>query len=137
MTGNYQLLDANVLIRFLANDHPQQSPKARQLFARAAAGEAFLWLSDVCIAEVVWTLTSFYEAERKQIAEWLKTVVQNPGIELEDEELMLVALENYSRMNVDFIDAYHAAVAAARKWPIASFDRDFDKFKNISRKEPS
>lgn len=132
----HQLLDANVLIRFLANDHPQQSTKARQLIEKSAQGKISLWLSDICIAEVIWTLTSFYQVDRKQIANWLKTVVQNPGIELEDENLMLAALENYQKFNMDFIDAYHAAVAAARHWPVASFDRDFDKFKNISRIEP-
>ena len=56
MTGSYQLLDANVLIRFLADDHPQHSPKARRLIARAASGEISLWLTDLCVAEVVWTI---------------------------------------------------------------------------------
>jgi predicted nucleic acid-binding protein len=37
---------------------------------------------------------------------------------------------------VNFIDAYHAAVAAAESIPIASFDRDFDRFANIKRFEP-
>jgi predicted nucleic acid-binding protein len=34
-----QSLDANVLVRFLRDDHAEHSPKARALIARAEAGE--------------------------------------------------------------------------------------------------
>jgi predicted nucleic acid-binding protein len=37
---------------------------------------------------------------------------------------------------VNFVDAYHAAVAAAESIAIASFDRDFDQFAAVKRVEP-
>ena len=50
------LLDTNVVVRFLTGDHPTHSPRSRKLFARAAAGEIRLVLSDVALAETAWVL---------------------------------------------------------------------------------
>ena len=36
-----------------------------------------------------------------------------------------------------FVEAYVASVAASEKQPIASFDPDFDKFKDVRRVEPT
>jgi predicted nucleic acid-binding protein len=48
-------LDANVILRFLRNDHAKQSPAAGKLFQKAAAGKTTLFVSAVTINE----LTSF------------------------------------------------------------------------------
>ena len=37
---------------------------------------------------------------------------------------------------LDFADCWLAAQAAAKKLEVASFDRDLDKFKDITRYEP-
>jgi predicted nucleic acid-binding protein len=37
---------------------------------------------------------------------------------------------------VGFADAYLAAIAGVEKIEVASFDRDFDRFKDIRRAEP-
>ena len=136
MPAPRHLLDANVLIRFIANDHPSQSPQARDLITRAANGELTLWLSHVCIAEIVWTLGSFYHAERAEIARWLKVILRSPGIEVEQRKILLAALDYFGSTNVDYIDAYHVAVAEADSIPIASFDKDFDRFKTVKRIAP-
>jgi predicted nucleic acid-binding protein len=39
--------------------------------------------------------------------------------------------------NVSFADAYLAALAEQHGIPVASFDRDFDKFKEITRFDPA
>ena len=62
------LLDTNVLIRFLTRDHPTHSPRSRNLFARAAAGEFTLVLTDLALAETAWVLQSFYLLDRAEIA---------------------------------------------------------------------
>ena len=42
-----------------------------------------------------------------------------------------------SAVNVGFADAFLAAGAMAEKVPVASFDRDFDKLKGMTRFEPT
>ena len=130
------LLDTNVIIRFLTGDHPAHSPRSRNLFSRAAAGEVTLVLTDLALAESAWVLQSFYWLDRAAIAAALKGVVESTGIEVQNKAILVSALRNFAQTDVNFVDAYHAAVATAESIGIASFDRDFDQFAGIKRIEP-
>ncbi len=130
------LLDTNVIVRFLTGDHPTHSPRSRNLLARAASGEVTLVLTDVALAETAWVLQSFYSLDRAAIAAALKGVIESTGIEVNDKTVLLSALRNFAQTDVNFVDAYHAAVAAAESIAIASFDRDFDRFTGLKRVEP-
>ena len=130
------LLDTNVLVRFLTNDDPRKADRCDKLFRRAAKGEVVLRLSDVCLAELVWTLESYYGLERHDIAGKVSAVLNTDGFEVENETLWLDAMRRYAESNVDLIDAYHAAQAAQAGWPVYSYDRDFDRFHDVQRVEP-
>ena len=65
------LLDTNVLLRFLLDDHPELSRAAARLFQQAADEKCLLILTDLCIAEAVWVLTSYYKIERQKVADSL------------------------------------------------------------------
>ena len=130
------LLDTNVIIRFLTGDHPTHSPRSRNLFSRAAAGEVSLVLTDLALAESAWVLQSFYHLDRGAIAAALKAMVESTGIEVQNKAILVSALRNFAQTDVNFVDAYHAAVATAESIAIASFDRDFDQFSGIKRFEP-
>jgi len=120
----------------LVLDHPVHSPRSRKLFARAAAGEVTLVLTDLALTETAWVLQSFYSLDRAAIAAALKGVVESTGIEIENRAMLLSALQHFAQTDVNFVDAYHAAVAATESIAIASFDRDFDQFAGIKRVEP-
>jgi predicted nucleic acid-binding protein len=130
------LLDTNIIVRFLTGDHPVHSPRSRKLFARAAAGEVTLVITDLALAETAWVLQSFYSLDRAAIAAALKGVIQSTGIEVENRTLLLSALQHFAQTPVNLVDAYHAALAAFQSIAIASFDRDFDQFAGIKRVEP-
>lgn len=130
------LLDTNVIVRFLTGDHPAYSPRSRSLFARAAAGDVTLLVTDLALAETVWVLQSFYKLDCGAIAAALKDLIESTGIEVENKAVLLSALRNFAQTDVDFVDAYHAAIAAAESIAIASFDRDFDQVAGVKRVEP-
>lgn len=130
------LLDTNVIVRFLTGDHPAHSPRSRSLFARAAAGDVTLAVTDLALAETVWVLQSFYKLDRGAIAAALKDLIESTGIEVENKAVLLSALRNFAQTDVNFVDAYHATIAAAESIAIASFDRDFDQFVDVKRVEP-
>jgi predicted nucleic acid-binding protein len=130
------LLDTNVIIRFLTGDHPTHSPRSRNLFARAAAGEVTLVLTDLALAESAWVLQSFYQLDRAAIAAALKGVIESTGVKVQNNTILVNALRNFAQTGVNFVDAYHAALAEAESIAIASFDRDFDQFAGIKRIEP-
>ncbi|OGV71397.1 MAG: hypothetical protein A3K19_01550 [Lentisphaerae bacterium RIFOXYB12_FULL_65_16] len=129
-------LDTNVLLRFLTGDDKQKASACAALFQRAATGEVDLFVSDVCIAELVWTLDSFYELPREEIADKLVAVANTPGFTFTDVHILLDATARYRQFNVDFADAYHAACAHAAGKKVCSYDRDFDRFGDVERVEP-
>ena len=64
-------VDADVLLRLLTGDPPAQARKVLALAKKAEAGEVRLRVAPLVVAEVVWTLTSFYGYTRQRVAEVL------------------------------------------------------------------
>jgi predicted nucleic acid-binding protein len=129
-------LDANVLLRFLRNDHPGFSPRAKALIQQANDGKAVLHVSAVTVAETFYALRASYGVHRRQAAQTLAGVLNTPAFRLAERNRVLDALARVQSANVDFGDAYLAACAAETATPVASFDRDLDKFVDVTRHEP-
>lgn len=53
-------LDANVLVRYLVQDHPVQTRRANALIDRAAAGEIAMFIDHAVICELAWVLGRGY-----------------------------------------------------------------------------
>lgn len=130
------LLDSNVVIRLLAKDHPDHLEKAKKLFTRAEEGFCQLVLVPWIIAEVVYTLISFYKADKKQTLEALIALIHSAGIVTLDGEVVLDAMKRFRDKSVSFADALLAAQAAAMKMQPVSFDSDLDKFSDVKRVKP-
>ncbi len=104
--------DTNLFLRFLTRDVPAQATEVRHLFERAGRGEIALVCNAMVIAEIVWTLTSFYKLARINIAEKILAILNTPGLEVESARLLSQAVTDFAERNVDFIDAYNAAWSA-------------------------
>ena len=120
-------VDANVLLRLLTKEPPDLARRSRALMAKVDHGDLLLLVPVVVIAEVVWVLASQYGYSRAEIAGALQPFVSADGIRVEGDEAVSEALALMSEKNVDFADAYLAAVAAKRREPIATFDADFKR----------
>ena len=131
-----QLVDTNVLARFFTGEPEAMAVKARRLIERADNGEVVLVVLPVILAELVYTLESFYDLERRVVATKLLSFLQSRGIEAVESARLVDALKRCRDGNAHFADAYLAASAVELGNPIASFDRDFDKFKDVRRVEP-
>ena len=131
------VLDANVLVRFLVQDDPKQSAAATALFEKAERHEALLHLDALTVAETVYVLIGRYGQRRSDVVNVLLAIVQNAGVETAERDIVTDALRRFGSMNVDFADAWLAARAAKFGHQVASFDRDFDKFQDIRRFNPS
>jgi predicted nucleic acid-binding protein len=131
-----QLVDTNVLARFFTGEPQAMAARARRLVERADNGEIVLVVLPVIVAELVYTLESFYGPPRKEVATKLLSFLGSRGIEAVEPARIADALTRCRDRNAHFADAYLAASAAELDNPIASFDRDFDKFKGIRRLDP-
>ena len=130
------ILDSNVVLRFLVQDHSAHAKAATRLFQRAENGEVELILTAWIVAEVVYGLTRIYNVARGEAGRLLKAIVTSVGVTAVDRDVLLDAFRRYAAKNVDFADALLAATAASMKLSPASFDRDLDKFDDVTRYEP-
>lgn len=121
------LLDANVVLRFLLEDHPELSARAETLFRRAAARELELLVSPTILSDCYYALKSFYKLPRVEIAKALADVLALPGVTALEEQTVLEALRLLGERSADFVDAYLAALSSTLVLPIASFDDDLRK----------
>ena len=130
------ILDANILVRFFTQDPPALGRAATKLLEAAAMGDVDLRLDPAIVAEVVFVLTKVYRRGRSAVADALLELIENPGLTVAASDVVRDALKRFKSVSVDFADALVAAIAAEQKAPIASFDEDLDKFKDVTRFEP-
>lgn len=101
-------VDTNVFLRFLTNDDPAKAKRAETLFRDALRGKVKLATSLLVIAEIVWTLESFYKLEKPDIAEKVEKILNTPNLHCPEAPLLFMALDIYVHANIDFVDAYNA-----------------------------
>lgn len=103
----------------------------------ALAGGDDLLLADLVLAECVYVLESFYEVERSQVAELMRSAIALPRIKTVDPATLLRALEVYELDRLDFAEAYLVAQAEATDVnEILSFDQSIDRVQTVTRREP-
>ena len=117
-------VDTNVLVRLLTRDDEKQAERARKLFDQHAGKDGMLFVSDVVLAELAWTLDRGYRFERADIARAIRSLADNATITLESSDSVRVALGLHEKGGTTFPDCLIAAKAAAAKCKsLATFDK--------------
>lgn len=101
-------IDTNIFLRYLTNDDPVKTEQIEKLFKQAERKRFTLLTSQLVIAELIWTLESYYRLQPLLIEEMLLKIINTPFIEIPNEDLILQALDLYVTKNIDFFDAYNA-----------------------------
>ena len=130
-------IDTNVFLRFLLADHKTQSPATKKLFTEAKNGKIILITHSLVIAEIIFTLDSFFNLSKKEIIKKINIILLFKELEIVEKNVLLQSITFYKQKNIDFIDTFIASFAFKNKIDICSFDRDFDKIKEVKRVDPS
>jgi predicted nucleic-acid-binding protein len=69
-------LDTNILIRYLTQDDPVQSPKASEIIERQLTEEEPGFVSIVAMVETVWVLDRAYKLAAQEIAATVGRILQ-------------------------------------------------------------
>jgi predicted nucleic-acid-binding protein len=125
-----RLVDTNLIVRYLVQDHEKHAKAAGKLFEACDRGDVVIVVLPAVLAECVFVLESFYEHPRGDIASALGRLISSPGVEI-DTAIHLDALDRYRKTKVHFVDCLIAATAATENMPVASFDQDFRKFTDV------
>lgn len=126
-----RLVDTNLIVRYLVQDHEKHAKAAGKLFDACDQGDVVIVVLPAVLAECLFVLESFYEHPRGVIASALGRLISSPGVEIDGPAIHLDALGRYRKTTVHFVDCLIAATAATENVPVASFDQDFRKFTDV------
>ena len=126
-----RLVDTNLIVRYLVQDHEKHARAAGQLFRglrsrRRDDGGAASRIGRVCVCARV-----FYRHPRTDIAAALGRLISSPGVEISEVTIHLDALNRYKTTKAHFVDCVLAATAVYKKVPVSTFDQDFRKFVDV------
>jgi predicted nucleic-acid-binding protein len=113
-----RLVDTNLIVRYLVQDHEKHAKAAGKLFDACDRGDVVIVVLPAVLAECVFVLESFYEHPRGDIASALGRLISSPGVEI-DVAIHLDALDRYRETKVHFVDCLIAATAATENMPVA------------------
>ena len=105
-------LDANILVRHLAQDDPVQSLKATRLIERQLTQADPGFISVVAMVETVWVLDRAYGLASHEIAVAIERVLQADVLLIEREQEVFTAMIALKTGRGSFADALIGALGA-------------------------
>ena len=131
------LIDTNVFLRTLVKEDEAAHEDCKDLLQAVKMNKIKAMTCNLVLAEVMWTLLSFYKVDRSLATESVKAIVNLRGLKLVDGYRPLLALELFEEKRVKFVDAMLASIqeVGLGKVVVVSYDQEFDKL-GVVRKEP-
>ena len=97
-------LDSNILVRYLTQDDPVQSPKVNALIERRLSNENPGFISVVAAVETVWVLGNLYEFNPIEIAAAIEDMMESRSFSFEHAASVFLAMTALEQ-GADFADA--------------------------------
>ena len=113
------LVDANIILRYLMNDHPVMSPQAREIILSGVE------TTPEVLAEVVYVLRGVYHVDRPAVSAALEAFVQE--ITLPHKAAVTYACRLYGQRSLDFVDCLLAGYHHMEGAEISTFDEKLGK----------
>jgi predicted nucleic-acid-binding protein len=103
-------LDTNILVRYLAQDDPIQSPLATDIIEFRLTEENPGFISIVAMVETVWVLDRAYGLAEDEIAAALERMLQADTLVVENEQEVFTAMIALKKGSGSFADALIGAL---------------------------
>jgi predicted nucleic-acid-binding protein len=123
------LIDTNVILRFLVKDDEKQYLQAQVWFKEAEGGKRKIVVVPIVVAEACFVLESFYKKTRDEISKSFEVFLAQKWLSVDNREILL-SLWPFYRKNLHFVDCFLLATASVSGQKILSFDRKL--LKNFS-----
>jgi predicted nucleic-acid-binding protein len=105
-------LDTNVVVRYLGQDDPVQSAKAKQIFERRLTEREPGFISLVTMVETVWVLDTVYGLRAQEIAQAIERMLQADTLLIQNEQEVFTAMVALKSRRGSFADALVGALGA-------------------------
>ena len=117
-----QLVDANIILRYLMNDNPDLSPKAKEIIEQNT-----IEVPVEVLCEVVYVLSGYYKIDRQNVSVKLKQFFEQIQCTLSNRDVIMQGLDYFGKNNLDFVDCLLAGYAKIEKDEIFTFDEKLEK----------
>src|SRR5271156_3665758 len=117
-------LDTNVVVRYIAQDDPVQSPKATQIIEQRLTEDDPGFVSLVTMVETVWVLDRAYGLPKGRIAAIIERMLQADTLSIQNEQEVFTAMMGLKAGHGSFADALIGALGA---WAGCSATLTFDR----------
>ncbi|MFZ4617706.1 MAG: PIN domain-containing protein [Rectinemataceae bacterium] len=121
------LPDANAILRYLLEDHPELSIQTREFWEAVRDGSRTATLREGVLLECVYVLQRFYKVPRAAIAGQLRGLLAYKGLVAQDRDLFDLSLELYGRENLDYVDCLLAMSELRGGGRVFTFDEKLKK----------
>ncbi len=115
-------LDTNVVLRYLLNDIPEQSLKAKKIITGSAA-----YVTDVVAVEIIFVLERVISMERPDIVTLVKTFLSLPNLIYNDYFLDQTIDLYGAKPSLSIVDCYAATEAKVYGNSLVTFDKELIK----------
>ncbi|HNU11236.1 MAG TPA: type II toxin-antitoxin system VapC family toxin [Rubrivivax sp.] len=105
-------LDTNVLVRYVMQDDPRQSPRATRLVESLTA-ERPGFVSVVALTELVWVLSGSYGLGRAQVVTVLDLLLRSKELVIDQAAAVAQTVRRFADDGADFADALIERLGAA------------------------
>jgi predicted nucleic-acid-binding protein len=105
-------LDTNILVRYLTQDDPLQSPKANEIIEQRLTEEDPGFVGIVAMVQTVWVLERAYRLPAHEIAAALERMLQTDVLVIENEQEVFTAMIALKLGQGSFADSVIAALGA-------------------------
>lgn len=116
------LVDANVILRYLLDDHEELSARAAEIIEKQD-----VTLTTEVACEVVYVLQKVYGVERRDIQTQLVALLDDRLVRMAKPAVVAKALECFSQSTLDFVDALLWAYHQIDHESIVTFDVKLNK----------
>jgi predicted nucleic-acid-binding protein len=125
-------IDTNILLRLWLNDDPAQSKRIDQLLAEHGRLPGSLLVTDVVLAEAVWTLKSVFEQDTHAQLIAVRSLLGETAFAFDDREAVAAALTLFESGSCGFADCLVVAKHALQGCDFtATFDRGMRKLPGV------
>lgn len=130
-------VDTNIFLRVLIKENNLSFRESQAFLKLIKNRQITAFTSNMVLAEINWTLSSFYKFPKVRVVRALQSIVNLKGLKIQDKININLSLELYQKHNVKFIDAIIVShpLIFEKRISVISYDKDFDKL-GIKRLEP-
>jgi len=123
-------VDTNVWLRFLVAEDKEKFEECKKFLVLNENGKFKIYTSTIVLLEIVYTLSSFYQIDKREIISDIKNILLARNLTLIEKTNFPKALEIFKKFNIKIVDCLIISQIPP-KTILCTYDKDFRKVSKI------